>query len=166
MGKEQAGEVSHEMFDNWMTRNGLSLTTAEALGISRRMVSYYRTARQSHPARHLAGLFGLGSYSPEGTRTSACLADRPRIRRAAPVMIVQGTLIARQLHAEERASSNPDQNAARIRFRNWLRSSTADSRACSLSSARSTSGRASNRNTSNHWYARKPLCGTDRTDPG
>ncbi|WP_413925194.1 hypothetical protein [Candidatus Accumulibacter phosphatis] len=39
--KEQAGEVSHEMFGEWMSRNELSLTTpAEALGISRRMVSY------------------------------------------------------------------------------------------------------------------------------
>ena len=45
--KEQAGEVSHEMFGDWMTRNGLSLSgAAEALGISRRMVSYYRTAHK------------------------------------------------------------------------------------------------------------------------
>ena len=37
--KEQAGQVSHEMFDDWMRRNALSLTTAaEALGMSRRMV--------------------------------------------------------------------------------------------------------------------------------
>ena len=48
--KEQAGEVSREMFDDWMTRNGLSLTAAaEALGISRRMVSYYRTAHKAIP---------------------------------------------------------------------------------------------------------------------
>lgn len=48
--KEQAGEVSHEMFDDWMRRNALSLTTvAEALGISRRMVSYYRTAHKPIP---------------------------------------------------------------------------------------------------------------------
>ncbi|MBK7423595.1 MAG: DUF2442 domain-containing protein [Propionivibrio sp.] len=48
--KEQAGEVSHEIFDEWMRRNGLSLTTAaEALGISRRMVSYYRTAHKAIP---------------------------------------------------------------------------------------------------------------------
>jgi hypothetical protein len=49
-GKEQAGEVSHQMFGGWMHRNGLSLNTAaEALGISRRMVSYYRTAPKSIP---------------------------------------------------------------------------------------------------------------------
>ena len=48
--KEQAGEVSHQMFDEWMHRNELSLATAaEALGISRRMVSYYRTAHKAIP---------------------------------------------------------------------------------------------------------------------
>lgn len=48
--KEQAGEVSHEMFGTWMHRNQLSLNTAaEALGISRRMVSYYRTAHKAIP---------------------------------------------------------------------------------------------------------------------
>lgn len=48
--KEQAGEVSHQMFDDWMRRNQLSLTTAaETLGMSRRMVSYYRTAQKSIP---------------------------------------------------------------------------------------------------------------------
>ena len=48
--KEQAGEVSHQMFDRWMYRNELSLNTAaEALGISRRMVSYYRTAQKPIP---------------------------------------------------------------------------------------------------------------------
>ena len=49
-GKEQAGEVSHQMFGGWMHRNSLSLNTAaEALGISRRMVSYYRTAQKPIP---------------------------------------------------------------------------------------------------------------------
>jgi hypothetical protein len=48
--KEQAGEVSHEMLGNWMYRNKLSLSTAaDALGISRRMVSYYRTAQKTIP---------------------------------------------------------------------------------------------------------------------
>lgn len=51
--KEQAGQVSHEMFGDWMRRNNLSLTTAaEALGMSRRMVSYYRTAQKPIP-RHV-----------------------------------------------------------------------------------------------------------------
>lgn len=48
--KEQAGEPSHEMFDTWMQRNSLSLAgAADALGISRRMASYYRTAHKSIP---------------------------------------------------------------------------------------------------------------------
>jgi len=48
--KEQAGEISHEMLDDWMRRNGLSLTTAaQALGMSRRMISYYRTAEKPIP---------------------------------------------------------------------------------------------------------------------
>lgn len=48
--KEQAGEVSHQMFNGWMHRNALSINTAaEALGISRRMVIYYRTAHKSIP---------------------------------------------------------------------------------------------------------------------
>jgi hypothetical protein len=48
--KEQSGEVSHEMFGAWIARNSLSLSTAAAaLGISRRMVSYYRTAAKPIP---------------------------------------------------------------------------------------------------------------------
>ncbi len=48
--KEQAGDVSHEMLGAWMLRNRLSLSgAAEALGISRRMVSYYRTAARPIP---------------------------------------------------------------------------------------------------------------------
>ncbi len=48
--KEQAGEVSHEMLGAWVLRNGLSLSgVAQALGISRRMVSYYRTAAKAIP---------------------------------------------------------------------------------------------------------------------
>ena len=47
---EQNGGVSHQMFGEWMHRNDLSLSTAaEALGISRRMVSYYRTAHKAIP---------------------------------------------------------------------------------------------------------------------
>jgi len=65
-GKEQAGEVSHEMFDNWMRRNGLSLTTAaEALGISRRMTSYYRTARKAIPRSIWLACLGWEAVHPE-----------------------------------------------------------------------------------------------------
>lgn len=64
--KEQAGEVSHEMFDDWMTRNGLSLSgAAEALGISRRMVSYYRTAHKPIPRQTWLACLGWEAVKPE-----------------------------------------------------------------------------------------------------
>jgi hypothetical protein len=64
--KEQAGEVSHEMFGTWMHRNGLSLNTAaEALGISRRMVSYYRTAQKSIPRAIWLACLGWEATKPQ-----------------------------------------------------------------------------------------------------
>lgn len=63
--REQAGEVSHEMFDEWMTRNGLSLSgAAEALGISRRMVSYYRTAHKLIPRQTWLACLGWEAVKP------------------------------------------------------------------------------------------------------
>jgi hypothetical protein len=63
--KEQAGEVSHQMFGDWMHRNGLSLTTAaEALGVSRRMVSYYRTAQKSIPRAIWLACLGWEATKP------------------------------------------------------------------------------------------------------
>ncbi len=48
--KEQAGEVSHEMFNQWLQRNILSSSTAaEALGISDQMVRYYQIAHKAIP---------------------------------------------------------------------------------------------------------------------
>ena len=47
---EQAGGISHEQIWNWMYRNHLTLdTAAEALGISRRMVAYYRNGEKTVP---------------------------------------------------------------------------------------------------------------------
>ncbi len=64
--KEQAGEVSHEMFGEWMHRNDLSLTTAaEALGISRRMVSYYRTAHKAIPRSIWLACLGWEATRPQ-----------------------------------------------------------------------------------------------------
>lgn len=64
--KEQAGEVSHEMFGDWMHRNNLSLTTAaEALGISRRMVSYYRTAHKAIPRSIWLACLGWETTRPK-----------------------------------------------------------------------------------------------------
>jgi hypothetical protein len=48
--REQMGDASHEMFFDWMRRNNLSLSAAaEALGMSRRMVTYYRTGIKPIP---------------------------------------------------------------------------------------------------------------------
>lgn len=63
--KEQAGAVSHQMFGTWMQRNGLSLNTAaDALGISRRMVSYYRTAQKSIPRAIWLACLGWEATKP------------------------------------------------------------------------------------------------------
>lgn len=47
---EQDGGISHERIWNWMHRNKLTLdTAAEALGISRRMLAYYRNGEKPIP---------------------------------------------------------------------------------------------------------------------
>jgi predicted DNA-binding transcriptional regulator AlpA len=47
---EQAGGISHERIWDWMRRNNLSLdTAADALGISRRMLAYYRSGQKPIP---------------------------------------------------------------------------------------------------------------------
>lgn len=49
-GVEQAGGVSHEFVWIWMARHGLTLdTAAEALGVSRRMLAYYRSGAKPVP---------------------------------------------------------------------------------------------------------------------
>ena len=64
--KEQAGEVSHQMFDTWMHRNALSLSTAaDALGVSRRMVSYYRTAHKAIPRAIWLACLGWEATRPK-----------------------------------------------------------------------------------------------------
>ncbi len=48
--REQAGMPTAEAFDAWMRRNGLSLATAaESLGMTRRMIAYYRTGNRPIP---------------------------------------------------------------------------------------------------------------------
>ncbi|WDY57646.1 DUF2442 domain-containing protein [Pseudomonas sp. PSKL.D1] len=47
---EQAGECSHELVWNWMGRNGLTLDqAAHELGLSRRMLAYYRSGEKPVP---------------------------------------------------------------------------------------------------------------------
>jgi Protein of unknown function (DUF2442) len=52
-GIEQSGGISHERIWEWMYRNRLTLdAAAEALGISRRMLAYYRSGQKAVP-RHI-----------------------------------------------------------------------------------------------------------------
>lgn len=47
---EQAGQASHETIINWMARYSLTLDqAAQALGLSRRMVAYYRSGQKPVP---------------------------------------------------------------------------------------------------------------------
>ena len=47
---EQAGGVSHEYIWNWMAKNNMTLDTAAvALGVSRRMLAYYRSGSKPVP---------------------------------------------------------------------------------------------------------------------
>ena len=47
---EQSGGISHERICNWMYKNNLTLDgAAAALGISRRMVAYYRNGEKPVP---------------------------------------------------------------------------------------------------------------------
>ncbi len=47
---EQAGGASHELLYNWMARHGLTLdAAAKALGLSRRMLAYYRSGEKPVP---------------------------------------------------------------------------------------------------------------------
>jgi len=50
---EQAGGIGHERIWEWMHRNNFTLdAAAEALGISRRMIAYYRNGQKTIP-RHV-----------------------------------------------------------------------------------------------------------------
>lgn len=64
--KEQAGEVSHEMFAEWLYRNHLSpAEAAEALGISRRRVNHYRTAHTAIPRAIWLACLGWEAIRPK-----------------------------------------------------------------------------------------------------
>jgi hypothetical protein len=56
LGREQAGMFSPAKFDDWMRKNGLSLSSAAtALGMSRRMIAHYRHGSRPIPRTvHLA----------------------------------------------------------------------------------------------------------------
>lgn len=64
MAIEQRGEYSHQQVVAWMHHHGLSLdTAADALGISRRMLAYYRSGER--PIPKTVGLAMLGWEAQE-----------------------------------------------------------------------------------------------------
>jgi len=68
---EQAGGVSHEFIWEWMIRHGLTLdSAAEALGVSRRMLAYYRSGAKPVPRTVALACLGF----EEAQRTGGLLA--------------------------------------------------------------------------------------------
>ena len=64
---EQAGGVSHEFIWNWMARNGLTLDAAAvALGLSRRMLAYYRSGAKPVPRTVALACLGWDEVSKDG----------------------------------------------------------------------------------------------------
>lgn len=56
---EQAGGYSHELIWNWMAKHNLNLDTASAaLGLSRRMLAYYRSGEKTIPRTVALALLG------------------------------------------------------------------------------------------------------------
>lgn len=65
---EQAGGIGHERIWNWLHETGLSLEQgAEALGISRRMLIYYRDGEKSIPRHIWLACLGWEAVRPRGT---------------------------------------------------------------------------------------------------
>jgi hypothetical protein len=64
---EQNGGISHERIWNWMHRNALTLdAAAEALGISRRMLVYYRNGEKPIPKHIWLACLGWERCRAEG----------------------------------------------------------------------------------------------------
>ncbi|MEJ5999659.1 hypothetical protein [Paucibacter soli] len=69
---EQAGGVSHEFIWNWMARHELSLdAAAEALGLSRRMLAYYRSGAKPVPRTVALACLGWEEAMKSGLLLSA-----------------------------------------------------------------------------------------------
>lgn len=64
---EQAGGIGHERIWNWLHENGLTLEqAAEALGISRRMLIYYRDGEKPIPRAIWLACLGWEAVRPQG----------------------------------------------------------------------------------------------------
>lgn len=66
---EQAGGIGHERIWNWLHETGLTLEQgAEALGISRRMLIYYRDGEKPIPRHIWLACLGWEAVRPQGSR--------------------------------------------------------------------------------------------------
>lgn len=64
---EQAGGIGHERIWNWLHDNGLTLDeAAKALGISRRMLIYYRDGEKAIPRAIWLACLGWEAVRPSG----------------------------------------------------------------------------------------------------
>lgn len=64
---EQAGGIGHERIWNWLNETGLTLEqAAEALGISRRMLIYYRDGEKPIPRSIWLACLGWEAVRPQG----------------------------------------------------------------------------------------------------
>lgn len=64
---EQAGGIGHERIRNWLHATGLSLEqAAQALGISRRMLIYYRDGEKPVPRAVWLACLGWEAVRPQG----------------------------------------------------------------------------------------------------
>lgn len=65
---EQAGDIGHERIWNWMHDNGLTIDqAAEVLGISRRMLIYYRNGEKRIPRHIWLACVGWETLQKHGT---------------------------------------------------------------------------------------------------
>ncbi|MBK1643007.1 hypothetical protein CKO12_14265 [Chromatium okenii] len=63
--KEQRGEISHELFNEWMRRNALTtIAAADALGIDSTLIDDYRIARQNIPRMIWLACLGWEAIGP------------------------------------------------------------------------------------------------------
>lgn len=64
--REEAGLPTLQVFNQWMERNELSLqTAADALGVSRRTVAYYRSGAKPIPRQTWLACLGWEATRPE-----------------------------------------------------------------------------------------------------
>lgn len=67
LGIEQAGGIGHERIWTWLQQTGLTLEqAAEALGISRRMLIYYRDGEKPIPRSIWLACLGWDAVRPTG----------------------------------------------------------------------------------------------------